>query len=407
MNATPPSSVVILGAGQAGAWAAKTLRDEGYRGSIALVGDEQHAPYERPPLSKAMLIETAALSPASVFSDATLSTLSIDWRKGVRAESLDLHSRRITLSDGGELAYGKLILCTGGRALRPPIPGMDLRGVFTLRTMDDCVQLRNAMRAAQRVCIVGGGWIGLEVASTAREMGRAVTLLHRADRLCERVLPAQVSADLLALHLAGGVDVRLNSEARAIESSGALLDVICTDGACVSADMVVVAAGLAPNDELAIAAGIECNRGILVDHRCRTSDAHVLAAGDVAVAPNKWAGQPIRLESWQNATEQAVVAAKVALGKDAQYDPLPWFWSDQLGTNLQIYGWPQPRHRVVSRTLGSPGSQIHFLLDGPRVEGAIAINAPRELRMSRRLIEQAIEVNDAQLRDPGMRLSSL
>jgi 3-phenylpropionate/trans-cinnamate dioxygenase ferredoxin reductase subunit len=405
MNNKEPASVVILGGGQAGAWAAKTLRDEGYAGEITLVSEELPAPYERPPLSKAMLKQPADALSAQVFSDALLDGLSLTWRKGVRAESLDLRSRRIQLSDQSALSYGKLIFCTGGRALRPPIAGVDLPGVMTLRTLDDCSRLRDALHTAQTLCIVGGGWIGLEVASTARSMGKKVTLLERGHRLCQRTLPPEVSAYLLALHRAAGVDVRLGSDVSAIESSGTSLYVTTSDGTSVSADLVVIGAGLVANDEVAADAGLQCDRGILVDNRCVSSDPDVLAAGDVAVAPNRWAGRPIRLESWRNATDQAIAAAKVALGQDVHYDPLPWFWSDQHDINLQIFGWPQPHHRAVRRSLGANDAHITFLLDGDKVVSAIGINAARELRMSRRLIETSIAVQDRDLGDPDFKLS--
>lgn len=398
---------MILGAGQAGVWAAKTLRDEGYGGRITVVGDEVHAPYERPPLSKALLKGAVLPASAQVFSDATLEALKVHWKRGAKAEALDLAARRVALAGGETIPYEKLILCTGGRAFLPAIPGIQLPGVFTLRTLDDCQRMRSALERARRVCIVGGGWIGLEVAATAREMGKSVTLLHKAERVCERVLPPQVSASLLALHQENGVDVRLNVEANGISQDGTSLIVSFNGGEHVEADAVVVAVGLAPNDELAAAAGLRCGRGILVDSQCRTSDEHVFAAGDVAVAPNKWAGQAIRLESWQNATDQAVVAAKVLLGQEASYDPLPWFWSDQFGVNLQIYGWPQQSHRVVARDLDGSRSQILFLLNGKKVESAIAINAARELRVSRKLIEKGAEVEDEKLRDPAVKLASI
>lgn len=407
MNPTFPSSVLILGAGQAGAWAAKTLRSEGYDGEITLVGDEQHPPYERPPLSKAQLGAAETSPSALVLGNDMLDALSLDWRRGALAERLDLGSKYVHLRDGARLAYGKLILCTGGRALLPPIAGISLPGVFTLRSFDDCVRLGTALRAAQRVCIIGGGWIGLEVASTARQMGKSVTLLHKGDSLCERVLPQAASGFLFALHRSAGVDVRLNSTARAIEQYSSGLAVQTTSDEPVQADLVLVATGMAANDSIAADAGLACDRGVLVDSHCTTSDPDVLAAGDVAVAPNSWAQQQIRLESWQNAIDQSTVAAKVALGRNAAYDPLPWFWSDQFGVNLQIYGWPQSHHRVVSRNLGDPASQIFFLLDGSKVEAAIAINAPRELRMGRKLIENRVVVRDSELKDPTIRISSI
>ncbi|MFZ6646546.1 NAD(P)/FAD-dependent oxidoreductase [Undibacterium sp. TJN25] len=405
MNNKEPSSVVILGGGQSGIWAAKTLRDEGYEGEVTLVSEELHAPYERPPLSKALLQQPISTSP-QIFDSALLDGLSLTWRKGVRGQSLDLRSKEIVLSDQSTLTYGKLIFCTGGRALRPEVAGMDLPGVYTLRTLDDCVRLHKGLQTAQTICVVGGGWIGLEVASTARTMEKSVVLLERVNGLCTRMLPPELSAYLLELHRLAGVDVRLNSEVSAIGSFGRSLCLNISDGKFLTADLVVFGAGLLANDEVAAEAGLQCDRGILVNHRCVTSDPDVLAAGDVAVAPNRWAGRPIRLESWQNATAQAVIAAKVALGQDVMYDPLPWFWSDQHDINLQIFGWPQSHHRTVRRNLDRKDAHITFLLDGDKVMSAIGVNAARELRMSRRLIESAIAVRDCDLGNPEFKFSA-
>lgn len=372
-----------------------------------MVGAEVHMPYERPPLSKAILKGTAEVSSAQLFNDTALEALRADWKRGVRAASIDLEARSIALDNGRTVSYDKLIICTGGRALLPAISGMQLPGVFTLRTLDDCVRMRESLKSAQRVCVIGGGWIGLEVAATAREMGKSVTLLHKADRVCERVLPPSISADLLRLHQSNGVDIHLSVEADGISQDGQSLTVSYSGGSQVQADLVVVAVGLVPNDELAAQAGLACARGILVDRQCRTSNEHVFAAGDVAVTPNRWAGKAIRLESWQNAMEQAIVAAKTALGHEAIHDPLPWFWSDQFGVNLQIYGWPKQDHRIIARELPGSNSRIVFLLSGNKVESAIAVNAARELRASRKLIERAEDVDEQKLGDPAIRLTSL
>ncbi len=405
--ATKPSSIVIVGGGQSGAWAAKTLRDQGYAGAVTLVCDELHSPYERPALSKAVLSRSAEPHTTQVFAADVLESLALHWRRGIRVESLDRPSKRLFLSDGSELVYDKLIFCTGGRALRPRIPGIDLAGVHTLRTLDDCQYLGEAMRRSRSVCVIGGGWIGLEVASAAVGMGKAVTLLERSTRLCERALPAEVSAHVLDVHLAAGVDVRLGMEVEALERSGAGLCVVSANAATVRADIVVIGAGLVANDEVASKAGLLCDHGIAVDTRCSTSDPDILAAGDVALAPNQWAGRRVRLESWQNATDQAVVAAKACLGIEAAYDPLPWFWSDQHGVNIQIYGWPGAKGLIVTRPVKAPGSFVTFLLEEDRIVGAVAVNAARELRMSRKLIEDRRIVRPAELADPAFKLSSL
>ena len=402
-----PKSIVILGAGQAGAWAAKTLRDEGYAANLFLVSEEQHAPYERPALSKQVLSGQAELGSTRVFRSEILEGLKLQGRSGVRAASVDRPQRLVTLADGTQLPYDKLLFCTGGRAHRPDIPGVYQEGVFTLRTIDDCRNIASALAQAGRVCVIGGGWIGLEVASTAAGMGKEVVLLERGDTLCRRLLPDSLGDYLLALHRAAGIEVHLGATAQSIERAPTGLRVVTSAGAAIEADLVVIGAGLVPNDELAAHAGLHCARGIVVDSQCVTSDPDILAAGDVAVAPNSWAGGLVRLESWQNATEQAVAAAKNCLGAKVQYDPLPWFWSDQHGTNLQIYGWPQPSHRVVTRQLAAPGSFLTFLLEGERVASAVAVNAPKELRASRKLIQQRATVRDVDLAQPQIALASL
>lgn len=401
-----PESIVILGGGQAGAWAARTLRTEGYTGVLSLVSEEPHAPYERPALSKGVLAGTAAPESIQVFKPDVLAGLDLRVHRRVRATSLDRGSRRVSLSDGAAVRYDKLLFCTGGRAVRPPVDGIDLPGVFTLRTLDDCRHLADALAAARHVCVVGGGWIGLEVASTAIALGKDVVLLERGPRLCRRVLPATVAEHLLALHRQAGVDVRLATGAERIDRVNGRLRVSTAPGEAVQTDLVVVGAGLVPNDELAAQAGLRCARGIVVDARCITSDPDILAAGDVAVAPNSWAGGLVRLESWQNATEQAVIAARSALGAPCEYDPLPWFWSEQHGVNVQIYGWPRPGQRALTRPVGA-GSFLTFLLEGEWITGAVAVNAPRELRAARKLIEQRTPVRESDLLDANVRLSTL
>jgi 3-phenylpropionate/trans-cinnamate dioxygenase ferredoxin reductase component len=402
-----PKSIVVLGGGQAGAWAAKTLRDEGYSADLLLVSEEQHAPYERPALSKQVLSGKAEPGSTRVFSSDVLDGLRLDRRSGVRAASVDRPRKLVTLADGTQLPYDKLLFCTGGSAHRPDIRGVHQAGVFTLRTIDDCRNIASALAQARRVCVIGGGWIGLEVASTAAGMGKDVVLLERGDALCRRLLPASLGAYLLALHRAAGVEVHLETTAQSIERAPTGLRVATSADTAIEADVVVIGAGLVPNDELAVHAGLRCARGIVVDSQCVTSDPDILAAGDVAIAPNSWAGGLVRLESWQNAIEQAVAAAKNCLGATVQYDPLPWFWSEQHGINLQVYGWPQPSHRAVTRQLAAPGSFLTFLLEGERVASAVAVNAAKELRAGRKLIQQRTVVRDVDLAHPRIALASL
>jgi 3-phenylpropionate/trans-cinnamate dioxygenase ferredoxin reductase component len=402
------NTIIVIGAGQAGGWAAKTLRSEGFAGRIVFIGDEQHLPYERPPLSKAVLAGEAAPETTHLFKPGALEELRLEWRRGERAAAIDRDAKRVVLSHGELIGYDKLILCTGGRARWPSVAGADLPGVFALRTIEDSLAIGRALDEAKRLVVVGGGWIGLEVAATARKKRAAVTVVEARPRLCERTVPHQVSEYLLALHRKNDTQVLLGCGLVGFaRDPRKALSVELDDGRALEADITVVGVGLVANDELARAAGLACENGVLVDEQCRTSDPDIFAAGDIAIAPNRWIGQRIRLESWQNAQDQAIVAAKVALGHDARYDPLPWFWSDQYDMNLQIYGLPVPSQRAVVRGDMASGSFVVFYLEGDRLKAAVAANATRELRFARRLIEQGKSVRDADLADSQVALAKL
>ncbi|MEJ8810654.1 FAD-dependent oxidoreductase [Variovorax ureilyticus] len=404
----PDATIVIVGAGQAGGWAAQTLRTEGFGGRIVLLGDEAHVPHERPPLSKALLAGEAAAESTWLFKEAAFAALDLDWRPATRVARIDRAGKRIELADGEPLAYDKLILCSGGRARPLAVPGADTARIHTLRTIGDAERLGSALGSARSLVVIGGGWIGLEVAATARKKGLDVVVLESQFRLCERSVPAQVSAHLLALHRAHGTRVVLDAKVKAlgIDDDGRST-VELGDGETLRADALFAGVGLIPNDELAREAGLECDGGVLVDTRCVSSDPDILAAGDVAVTPNRWAGRRLRLESWQNAQEQGMAAARSALGQDVDHQPLPWFWSDQYDMNLQIYGMPAATDRVVMRGQADAGSFLLFYLDGEVVKAAIGINAARDLRFARRLIEQRKAVDAARLADHDVAMARI
>jgi len=401
-----PQSIVIVGAGQAGGWAAKTLRTEGFAGRIVLVGDEPHPPHERPPLSKAVMAGAAEGASTHLFKPEDFAALDLDFRAGERAVAIDRAARRVALASGATVDYDRLILCTGGAARRLPVPGGDGPRVHSLRTIEDSLAIRARLAAGAHLLVVGGGWIGLEVAATARKRGAAVTLIEALPRLCERSVPPEISAHLLALHRANGVDVRLGEGVKAIEDGDGVSIALGT-GARVSGDAVVVGIGLVPNVALAQAAGLAVDNGIVVDDQGRTSDPDVFAAGDVANLPLACLGRRLRLESWANAQNQAIVVAKAALGQDARYDELPWFWSDQYDMNLQILGlparWPEP----VVRGDPATGSFSHFYLDGDRIASIVAVNAPRDLRAAKKLVQTRKPVSAASLADPTVQLQRL
>lgn len=401
-------TIAIVGAGQAGGWAAQTLRSEGFAGRVVLIGDEPHRPYERPPLSKAVLSGDAHADTTHLLKAEAFDALDIDWRPNVGATFIDRAAKQLHLTRGAHVSYDKLILCSGGRARRLNIPGTDLPGVFTLRSIGDAAALGAALSAGKRLLVVGGGWIGLEVAATARKKGLDVTVVEAMGRLCERTVPPEISGYLLQLHAAHGVDVRLGTGiGRLAQGARGALTASFTDGRALECDAVLVGVGLVPNDELAREAGLACDGGILVDSQCRSSDPDILAAGDVATWHCEWAGRRMRLESWQNAQEQGIAAARAALGIAVNHQPLPWFWSDQYEINLQIFGMPTPAHDVVVRGDRNSSSFVMFFLDAGKVVAALGPNAARDLRFARRLIERRTSVDAAQLADLRVPLAKL
>lgn len=403
-------TIVIVGTGQAGGWAAQTLRREGHTGPIVLIGDELHLPYERPPLSKAVLSGDAPAESTYLIQREAFDRLALDWRPGVRVAAIDRARKHVQLHGAadGPIAYDKLILCSGGRARALQVPGADLPGVLTLRHLDDARTLAQALVPGNRLVVVGGGWIGLEVAATARQKGLAVTVVEAMKRLCERTVPPDISTWLASLHATHGTQVVLGAGVEKVSrGANGTLVVMLSDGLELACDTVVVGIGLIPNDELARAAGLECDGGVVVDAQCRTSDPDIFAAGDVASWHCAWAGRRMRLESWHNAQEQGIAAARSALGLAVDHQPLPWFWSDQYGTNLQIYGMPTAAHRVVERRAAGSDAFILFYLDGDVVSAAAGPDSARDLRFARRLIEQRKVVDPARLADVRVPMAKL
>ena len=401
-------SIVIVGTGQAGGWAAQTLRKEGFTGKVVLIGEEPHRPYERPPLSKAVLSGDAPAESTQLINIEAFEKLGLDWRPNVRVTSIDRVGRQVLLSTGESVSYDKLIICSGGRARLMNIPGADLPGLFTLRNIDDARALSAVLLPGRKVVVVGGGWIGLEVAATARKKAVEVTVVEAMTRLCERTVPAEISAYLARLHSKHGTRVILGAGVAAFaRNADGMLGVRLGDGRELVCDAVVIGIGLVPNDELARDAGLECDGGIVVDAQCRTSDPNILAAGDVAVWHCHWGGRRMRLESWQNAQEQGIAAGRSALGIEVDHQPLPWFWSDQYDVNLQIYGMPDPSHRVVVRGDLESDHFVLFYLDGDTIRSAIGPNAARDLRFARRLIESRKRVDPDVLADTRVAMSKV
>ncbi len=402
-------TMVIVGAGHVGGRAALALREAGWAGLIALVGDEADAPYERPPLSKGVLLGEPFA--ATLRAPAAYADEGIDLITGTRVVSVDREAREVVLGDGRSLPYRALLLATGGRARRLDIPGAQLPGVCTLRTLPEANTLAQRLAPGARCVVVGGGFIGLEVAASARARGCDVVVLEAGPRLLGRGVPASIAARVLALHEARGVTIRLGVLPVAFERRGDALQVRLGDGSGFDADTVVVGIGIVPNSELAARAGLATGNGIVVDAGLRTADPLVFAAGDVALFPSPLSGRPLRLESWHNAEEQARIAARNMAGGSESVGAAPWFWSDQYEHQLQIAGDPTLGVQAVARAVAGD-AQIDFHLDAWGRMVGIAGFGPgaalaKEFKLARTLFERGVTADAQRLADPEVKLKSL
>ncbi|NYT51952.1 FAD-dependent oxidoreductase [Parapusillimonas granuli] len=403
-------TIVIIGAGQAGGWAAKTLRDEGYAGRILLFGSEAHPPYERPPLSKGVLTGATVACDTVLFSHQQMSTDGIEFFPLRTVRQIRTNDQTICLDNGETIAYDKALICTGGRPFVPDFEGASSRDVFCLRTLDDAGRLKERLaRSRQKVVIIGAGWIGLEIAATARGLDNDVSIFEVAPRVCARSVMPAVSEELLRLHQQHGVDIHVSTEIASIEVSyGGGSDVHLKNGGKCHADIVVMGTGLISNDELARDAGLACERGVLVDAGCRTSNEHVFAAGDVAVLTYESLGIRSRLESWQNAQDQGMAAARAMLGFEVVYQPIPLIWSEQFDVMIQSAGHPQLVTRTITRTLGEGGRSMFFGLNATdQIVAVVGFNAGREYRVARKLVETVARVDPNLLGEPAVSLASL
>ncbi|HTR09644.1 MAG TPA: FAD-dependent oxidoreductase [Paraburkholderia sp.] len=403
---TTPRTVVVIGGGQAAGWVVKTLRTEGFEGRLVMIADEVHLPYERPPLSKGVLAGEADIETVRIAKPDEFATLNVETWQPDCAVAIDRTKRTVTTRSGREVKYDRLVIATGGAARRLPASVAKSAHVTYLRTLDEALALGERLRRSQRVLVVGGGWIGLEVAATARKLGVAATVIEGAPRLCARSLPQEVADFLLELHRANGVDVRLNSALVSLEDreEGGVRATFA-DGSTLDADFAVAGIGLTPNTALAQEAGLAVEDGIVVDEFGETSDADIFACGDVANHPNAWLKRRVRLESWANAQNQAIAAAKAVLGVKAPYAEIPWFWSDQYDVNLQILGdLPAGLTPVLRGSLDEKRVTLFFVEDG-HLRGVIAINAARDLKLARKWMNQGRAVDVAALVDTSKALA--
>lgn len=413
MSETPEQSpsdltFLIIGGGQAGGEVASELRKQGFTGRVVIVGEESQIPYKRPPLSKGFLAGTVAEESLFVSQPANMEKLNIEFVGNARVERIDRAAHCVHLADGSTLRYDKLALTTGGRARLLSQPGGDKANVFPLRSIADVKKIQPHAVAGQRAVIVGAGFIGLETAAVLVKLGLQVTVLEGLPRVLARVTAPEVSSFFERVHREAGVDLRTGVQIEALEGDTRVTHVRLADGSRIEADFLIVGIGVIANTELAAAAGLAVDNGIVVDEFACTSDPDIVAAGDCTNHPSTFAGRRIRLESVQNAMEQGRIAARSMVGKSEAYQNVPWFWSDQYDLKLQMVGLSQGYDQLVVR--GDPAtlrSFSAFYLREGRMIAADAISRPAEFMLAKKWVAEAAVLPAAALADEATPLKSL
>ena len=399
--------VVIVGAGQAGAQTAISLRQLGFDGRISLLGDELFPPYQRPPLSKKLMTGEMDVERTYIRSEAYYAKSGVDLVLGVRVAAIDRERRAVLCEDARALDYDRCVLCTGTRARRLDLAGGDLPGVFYLRTLEDCERIKAAVASGARAVIIGGGYIGLEIAASLSKWRCDVTVLEALERVLNRVVALPVSDFFAAEHARHGVGIVTGAAVARLEGAGRVERVHCADGRAFAADIVVIGVGAVPNDGLARAAGLAVENGIVVDDLGRTSDPAIFAAGDVTNHPNDLFDRRLRLESVHNAMAQAKAVAGAIAGQPAPYAEVPWFWSDQYDLKLQIAGVSGPHAEFLVR--GDPEDRAFSCLhlrDG-RLIAIDAINRGADFLAAKALIRDAVPIDRTRAADLDVKLSEL
>lgn len=399
--------IVIAGAGQAGFWCAKTLRMEGFTGSILLLGDEPHPPYDRPPLSKAVLLGHASPPSTHYVSVEGLAEQQIDFHAGETIEEIDRARRTVRTTRGGLIRYDHLVLATGASVRRVSIPGSEDVSVHYLRGMEDCMQLRQAIAPGRKVVVLGGGLIGLEVAAASTKLGAHATVVEAASRVMARIVGPEVSLYFHHLHTEHGVEILTGRQPSELRASGGGIALHLDGGGAVEGDIFVAGIGVQPNDSIAAKAGLRTENGIWVDPSGRTDDPDISAIGDVANRFHPLLRRRVRLETWHNAKSQAISLARNLCGQSASSCENPWGWSDQFGTNLQMLGMPETLEGGIVRGASETGSFSVFYLKDGRIDGVTAVNAVRDVAASRRLMADGTRVDPALLRDTSVPLKEL
>jgi len=404
VRASDRVGVLVLGGGPAGTLAAITAKKQDPSLSVLLVTDEPCEPYEKPPLSKTVLLGTAKPSDAPIAGPCGVAGHGIVLERQARARAIDREARTVILEDGRVLPYGALVLATGSTIRELAVLPAGMRHVHYLRSERDAVLLTGRLRDTRHLLIVGAGLIGLEVAAVAAELGVATTVLELTSRILSRVCIEEIGTIVESAHRRHGVDLRLGCAVSNARHGEGEIEVLTTTGDHITADLVVIGTGAKPNDALAAAAGLAVEDGILVDDCCRTSDPAIFAAGDVVRFPGPYG--PVRLENWRHALEQGAVAGRNAAGAAEAYRAVPSFWSEQYDMYIQGVGWPTQETDRVTRPMPGDAALTFEMREG-RLVGAMGINAKRDLAAARRLIERAVTVDPRALADTNVPLTSL
>ena len=404
----PDPCCVIIGASHAGAQLAVSLRQQGWRGRILVIGDEPFLPYNRPPLSKTFLSGEKHVDDLLIRPAAQYEKIDIEFLLGQQVTKINRSKKTLTLSHGEKITYDKLALTTGSRVRTLDLPGSKLNGVLYLRNISDVEQIRHFASPGRKAVIIGGGYIGLETAAMLRKLKLQVTILEVADRILNRVTAAEISEFYHRVHTEEGVQIVTGVEIKGFEGQSRVQEVCCDEGIKYPADLVIIGIGVVPNTEMAGTAGLVVGNGIKVDDSCLTSDPDIVAAGDCTNHTNAFYQRDLRLESVQNAMDQAKVAAATLCDKTIQYNVLPWFWSDQYDIKLQIAGISTGYDNLVLRgdpTCGRKFSAFYF--NNEKIIAIDAINSPQEFMIGKQIINKRLEVDKLKLGDSEVPIKKL
>ena len=400
-------NLLIIGAGQSAIQCISTLKKEGYSGSITLVGEEEHLPYQRPPLSKGFLEDSIGKERLYFKKLEFFTENKVQLYLGLSAEKLEIDNQKVYLSDNSELEFDKLVFATGSRVRYLDFPGSELKSIFYLRDLDDAEAIKKDLETSDNLVIIGAGYIGLEAAAIAAKKNKIVTIIEMADRVMNRTVDPQISEYYLNLHQSYGVKFHFNTSLETINKVSDSLEVVCSDGTKVKADSVLIGAGVIPNIELAEEAGIHCDNGIVVDEFGQTNFKNIYACGDCTNHPNKILNKNLRLESVHNAMEQAKTVASSVMNNPMEYSQVPWFWSDQYDHKLQIVGLSGDHDLVTMRGNTNDAKFMLFYTKNEELIAVDAINNPKEFLISRKLVANKVKIKPKVISDLNTNLNDL